>query len=420
MLEYKANRAFRKCLHVMLTAFLCLVALLLLGWACLLKDPHLLPLRPIETPLILLLCLVLAILARGLRHARLRVCLPVLLLLVVAFTLYQEADFQHVRATVLTTPTSLHMQINGRMIVGFTDFDEAAQLAENGVAGLFLSARNVQGRSFDELKNWIEQLQRVRLQNGLPPLHIASDQEGGVVSRLSPLLPRQPPLSHLLGLHNSKQAAFRYGLEKGRKMAELGVDVNFSPVVDLKPDGPSSPLDFHTRISTRAISSAPAQVIELASAYVDGLRQGGVTATLKHFPGLARVSEDTHHFAARLRTPVKELLKSDWLPFLQLGRDGLTWVMLSHVILQDVDPDRPVSTSRKVVDELLRNDLGFEGRLVTDDMTMGATYYRGFCLSIIEAYETSIDYILISYDPDKYFDAVACLSIYMQKQRSIR
>src|SRR5262249_12930128 len=134
-------------------------------------------------------------------------------------------------------------------------------------------------------------LQERRRAAGLPPLIVAADQEGGIVAHLAPPLTALPALSTLADLppdlRQRKAAAF--GRFHGRELAELGVNLNFAPVLDLKPAAGHNLFDRNTLIGQRAIADDPAIVSEIARAYVHGLESVGVGATLKHFPGLGRV-----------------------------------------------------------------------------------------------------------------------------------
>jgi beta-N-acetylhexosaminidase len=124
---------------------------------------------------------------------------------------------------------------------------------------------------------------------------------------------------------------------------------------------------------------------------------------------LARVREDTHHFSAVLDDTIDELGRRDLIPFEKLAAATRSWIMLSHVTLAAVDSGHPVSTSYKVVHELLKEKFKIDNILITDDMTMGAIYHRGFCKSIWQSFESSVDYLLIAYDYEKYYDAIQCL-----------
>ena len=389
---------------------LSLVAMAVSGfWLWHLRDPHLLPIRAYEP---LLLCSLLAAgfaAAWPLQHGYLRTSLCVACVLLATWAVVDTVGFARLQQRLVSAPTPDEIATNRRFIVGFADFDHARGLARHGIAGFFLTRRNVAGLSSEAIAARITELQRIRREAGLAPLIIATDQEGGPVSRLSPPLARQPSLSSTLAADQPAQAAYDYGVAQGTKLAALGVNVNFSPVVDLRPAASPDALDFNTRIQERAISADPDTVIRIAGAYIRGLQSVGVTAVLKHFPGLRRADADTHHFAAHIATPVASLAGADWRPFAVLGERTDAWIMLAHVVLDAVDTQRPVSTSIKVVDTVLRDRLGFDGTLVTDDLTMGATYNRGFCQSVREALDAQVDYLLIAYDYDKYYDAIDCV-----------
>lgn len=393
-------------MHFARRSLVALALLIATFWWLNFNDPHLLFMRDIKYPAFLaVIALSLSLLVKEkflwIKYS----AVPAFLLLLMSVSYHQHAG-REMRKEVLLNDGARYSLINQRFIVGYHDKDVVRKLVGNGVAGIFLTQRNIEGETFESLQAFLQELQQIRTLHGLPPLIVATDQEGGAVSRLSPLIQRQKPLSVFAEEGGS---SYEYGKTQGAMLRELGVTVNFSPVVDLTPDFPPSRLDFHSLIATRAISSDPREVIDVALPYVKGLGEEGISATLKHFPGLARVRDDTHHFSASLDTPVSALMERDWLPFTEILGNSSSWLMLSHVILTRQDPDNPVSTSKLVVDELIREKLGIENVLVTDDMTMGATYNRGFCKSVTQSYSADINFILVAYDYEKYFMAVNCI-----------
>jgi len=272
---------------------------------------------------------------------------------------------------------------------------------------VFVDSRNVEGLSADAVRQQIASWQDVRRRQGLPTLLIATDQEGGAVSRVSPPLPRQPPIASVIARlteESARKAAARdYGLTQGRALASLGINLNFAPVVDLDKNL-INPNDRYTRIRERAISTDPIIVAAVAQQYCLGLREAGVRCTLKHFPGLGSVYEDTHLEAGHLRTPLDQLERGDWIPFRSLMGDG-TFIMLSHARLTALDPDRPVSFSHAVVSGLLRQAWRHDGILITDDFSMAAAYgdKGGIAAAGTAALNAGVDLILIAYDPAQYF-----------------
>ncbi|MGB0732489.1 MAG: glycoside hydrolase family 3 N-terminal domain-containing protein [Pontibacterium sp.] len=391
----------------MIKLFISVLLCFSIFWALHFNDPHLLAYRPYELSAFIALNLFILWLCVRLHHKVFRASVMLVVLCCAASVVWSVTELERFKQSLERGEQARFAPFNKRLIVGYKTQEDAVRLARNGVAGLFLTKRNISGQTKASLTQFIAELQTIRHKAGLPPLIITSDQEGGPVSRLSPLVPSQPSLATVI---DDPSAAYNYGKVQGKWLADLGITVNFSPVVDLKPNRPPGQLDFHSLIATRAISSDPSVVVRAARDYINGLAESGVGATLKHFPGLARVQEDTHHFSALLDIHVDELTQTDLKPFVEISQTTDAWLMLSHVIWTQVDDQNPVSTSRLVVNDFIRNRLGIRNTLVTDDLTMAATYNRGFCKSVKQAYEADIDYLLIAYDDEKYFVALKCLS----------
>jgi beta-N-acetylhexosaminidase len=348
------------------------------------------------------------ILSKNVNIIKLKYSIGIASIALIIFLFIEELNFKWNKHQVLNNPTHAQKQINHRLIVGFQNFDDIEKLSLNGLSGIFITKRNIKDKSIDEIKVTLEKLQDKRKEAGLPSLIVATDQEGGAVSRLSPLIEKQPPLSSLVGIKNASQKSYEYSYKQGKQLKDLGINVNFSPVADVKPTQAIGRLDFHSLIHTRAISESPEEIIDIALPYIKGLEAHGIKATLKHFPGLGKVSSDTHHFSAELNIPLSELNKNDWKPFKEISQKSDIWIMLGHVLLPEIDPLNPVSTSAKVVNEIIRKKLNYKGILVTDDLTMGATYNRGFCKSVLHSFAADIDYLLIAYDFEKYYSLMNC------------
>jgi beta-N-acetylhexosaminidase len=322
---------------------------------------------------------------------------------------WREAQFWWKRHEVLRADPALLERLGRHIVVGYRDLDQLNALIERrAIAGVFLTTRNVRGRDAAAIRQEISDLQAARRRQGLPNLLVTTDQEGGVVSRLSPPLDRMPPLSEIVARHPAsaeRRAAVRdYAAAQARDLADLGINVNLAPVVDLD-HGIVNPGDRLTRISTRAISADPQIVTDVAEDYCAQLSEHRVRCTLKHFPGLGRVVADTHLESADLMLPPGELASTDWLPFKSLMRRHDIIVMLSHARLTAIDAARPVSFSQAVVRGLLRTDWGYDGLLMTDDFSMGAVTYspEGIGGGSVEALNAGVDLILVSYDPDQFY-----------------
>jgi beta-N-acetylhexosaminidase len=332
-------------------------------------------------------------------------CLPVL------STLYEQAAFQLARHRVRTIEANEARLLGQHFIIGYSSFAEVAALAEKGlIAGIYITKHNVAGRTAETVKAEISALQARRAAAGLPPLIVAADQEGGIVSHLSPPLTAPPALASFADLPSDirNQSAEYVGRAQGQELSALGVNLNFAPVLDLKPEG-GHKFDFNTLINKRAISDVPEKVAQVGLAYVRGLNASGVRATLKHFPGLGRVATDTHHFAAKLDAPLAELEQADWRPFREVLAGSNAAIMVAHVTLTEIDPDRPASHSKAVIDGIIRRRWNYQGIVITDDLVMGAVYTH-LCTAVVEALNASADLLLVAYDGSQFYRAFACAS----------
>jgi beta-N-acetylhexosaminidase len=146
----------------------------------------------------------------------------------------------------------------------------------------------------------------------------------------------------------------------------------------------------------------------VALPYIRGLEAFGVGATVKHFPGLGRVRGDTHHFSADLETPIEELETSDWRPFKQALAGSRAALMVGHVRLTAVDPDRAASHSKKVIDGIIRKQWNYDGVIITDDLVMGAIYQNDVCTAVVEALNAGVDLLLVAYDGAQFYRVFAC------------
>lgn len=330
-------------------------------------------------------------------------------------TLAYEAEFHWQKRQVLNADAEAVARLGRHIIVGYRNANELRDLiGRRAVAGVFITARNIRGKDSDAIRAEIASLQAIRKRQGLPPLLIATDQEGGGVSRMSPPLPRDGTLGDLVRRHGDPAeraiSIRQFALRKGKALADLGVNLNFSPVVDLNHNIVNAD-DRYTRIHQRAISDDPEIVTKAAGAYCEGLIGAGVHCTLKHFPGLGRVVEDTHLEDADLTAPVATLARTDWVPFRALMHGTGVFTMLGHARLTAIDKDRPASVSEAVVRGLLRETWKHDGILVTDDFSMGAVYGApgGLAAAGISALNAGVDLILISYDTDQFYPVVHAL-----------
>ncbi|MBS6518127.1 MAG: glycoside hydrolase family 3 protein [Clostridium sp.] len=205
--------------------------------------------------------------------------------------------------------------------------------------------------------------------SGLPPF-LAVDEEGGQVARISGKegfsLDALPDMSEV-GACKEAEKAFEVGDTIGRYLADLGFDVDFAPVADIltNPD--------NTVVSRRSFGSDAEQVSGMVSEEVKGLKKHGVSPVLKHFPGHGGTAEDSHDTKPVLNRTLEELSETEFLPFISGIESGADFVMVGHISVPEIEKDgRPAVFSKTLVTDILREQLGFEGIVITDAMNMGA------------------------------------------------
>ncbi len=330
--------------------------------------------------------------------------------LCLALALGIEGRFRLAKARVLAASPAELQALGAHLVVGFRSLDELYRLTDQEtVAGVYVSRRNLQSIDPVELSRALARIQEERRARHLPPLLVSADQEGGVVSHLSPTLTRLPSLGSLVDREAATPTEIRdYARVHGRELASLGININFAPVVDLRVHVDRA-FDRYTKIEARSIAEDPMLVAAVAGPYCQALASEGIACTLKHFPGIGRVREDTHYFAGHLQLDRRALEEQDFWPFRQLVRAGRpsTLMMLSHTIVDAVDERSPASMSAPVVDGLLRQEWGFDGVLITDDLSMfPISLGPGVGEASVRALASGVDLLLISYDPDLYYEAV--------------
>ncbi|MBD2186425.1 glycoside hydrolase family 3 protein [Aerosakkonema funiforme] len=326
-----------------------------------------------------------------------------------------EIKFNLAKQNVLNTDIAKLEKLGQHFIVGYRNFDEIKTLAsKRAIGGVFVTARNIKNKSKQEIQQEIQTLQAIRRAQGLSPLWIATDQEGGVVSRLSPPLTKLPQLSDVLdgakNIDQKKDKVIQYATTQGKDLSAIGVNLNFAPVVDLNK-GIISPDDKFSKIYLRAISANKEIVAKVALWYCQTLEKYGVRCTIKHFPGLGRVNTDTHIADAQLHTSVAELSQDDWVPFREVMSKSSAFTMLGHARLTAVDKEHPISFSQQAIDGIIRKDWGHDGVLITDDFSMQAVYGSkdGLALATVKAINAGVDLILIAFDKDLYYEAMDAL-----------
>lgn len=319
------------------------------------------------------------------------------------------------RAEILAAEPARLERMGRRLVVGYESYAEVKALVEKkAIAGVFITDHNVRRRKPTAVKADIDALQAIRATQGLPPLIVAADQEGGTVSRLSPPLKSQPSLARILTANKDdaarKDAVEKFAAEQAAELKRLGVTLNFSPVVDLNID-PDNRDDGETRLNERAIAADPYVVGKVAGWYCDALAKADMTCTLKHFPGLGRVKRDTHVTSGEIAASESELELNDWYPFRHVMDRSNAVTMLGHVRVTAIDKTTPASYSDAIIRSLIRERWRCKGLLITDDFSMGAVTRSadGVGGAAVKAISAGADLVLVSFSEQHYNAAMSAL-----------
>ncbi len=232
------------------------------------------------------------------------------------------------------------------------------------------------------------------------PLLITADFEGGVGLRYSGAT--RLPRAMALGAAANEEMAFAAGRITAEEARAMGVNVNFYPIVDVN-NNPRNPI-----INIRSFGGDPAQVSRMARAYIRGSRQGGVMATAKHFPGHGDTSTDSHLELPVIDADRARLDQIELPPFRAAIEEGVGGVMSAHIALPRLEPDNlPATLSSKILTGLLRNEMGFQGIVFTDALTMrGVSAHYPDGEAAVLAVKAGADVLLFPPDVEKAFNAI--------------
>jgi len=234
------------------------------------------------------------------------------------------------------------------------------------------------------------------------PVFLAVDEEGGEVSRVANSKVEVTKVDDMatIGAGGDASKAAEAGATIGSYLKEIGFNVDFAPVADVAGEG--------SALGNRSFGSDPQAVGEMVANAVSGIEGTGVSACLKHFPGLGSTTEDTHDGRVEITKSIDEMRNSDFVPFSAGIEAGADFVMVSHAAAPALDEENiPSSLSKKVITDVLRGELGFEGVVITDALDMAAiTEYYPPEEAAVMALEAGADMLLMPEDFEKAYNAV--------------
>jgi beta-N-acetylhexosaminidase len=276
-----------------------------------------------------------------------------------------------------------------RFMLGFDGDSLSAELADylaRGLAGVVIYRRNFSSaQGLRELTSAIRSAAR-------RPVLIGIDQEGGTRFAL-----REPftswPSAAELGRLGDVQSVEHVARAMARELRAVGCNLNFAPMLDLHVN-PESAVT-----KDRSFGADPYLVAKMGAAFEHGLRAGGVLSCAKHFPGHGDATVDPHLDLPVFAGTMERLQAAELVPFAEAIAAGTTLVMTAHILLPKIDPENPASLSRKMLDGVLRREMGFRGVILADDLGMGAVAKRyGSGDAAVRSLSAGTDVAMLSHD----------------------
>ncbi len=266
----------------------------------------------------------------------------------------------------LMNDMTVEEKIGQLVLVGLegTAIDETSRklVKDHHVGGFILFKDNIE--SVEQSVKLLNDLKEANAANPVP-LWLSIDEEGGRVTRFPEEYVKLPS-SGKVGSKGDLTLTKRVGGLIAQKVAGLGLNMVFAPVLDIHSN-PNNPV-----IGDRSFGTTAETVTQHGIASMKGIQEKGVVTVVKHFPGHGDTSVDSHLGLPVVEHDLKRLHEMELVPFQQAINEGADVVMVAHLLMKSIDPDTPSSYSKPVINDLLREELGFKGVVITDDMTMGA------------------------------------------------
>lgn len=283
---------------------------------------------------------------------------------------------------------------------GYTPDDTARlMIEEHHVGGFILFNRNI--KDVDQTIQLINDLKTIN--TAQVPLFFGMDEEGGRVTRIpSTLTPL--PTALKIGERNKPELAMEMAKQMGLLLGGLGINVNFSPVLDIHSN-PRNPV-----IGSRAYADNPDRVSEIGLHVAQGYRDANIIPVAKHFPGHGDTYVDSHLGLPVIKHDLKRIKELELKPFKSAVQEEIEMIMIGHLLVQAIDEELPSSLSPLIINQLLREEMGYSGVVITDDLTMGAiTDYNNTAEAAVMAIKAGADIVMICHDIDLQFQAIEAI-----------
>lgn len=287
---------------------------------------------------------------------------------------------------------SLEEKIGQLLLAGIegTGISEQAKslIQDYHVGGLILYNKNIE--SAEQTRSLLNDLKQLNQRNSIP-LFLSLDQEGGSVNRL-PQQFEPFPSAHRIGQTSDENLSFQIGQITGQAVAALGFNMNYAPVLDINSN-PNNPV-----IGERAFGSDVETVSASGIAMMRGLQSSDIIPVVKHFPGHGDTSVDSHLNLPEVNKSLQQLKEFELIPFADAVEQGADVVMIAHILLSNIDSQHPASLSETMITSLLREEIGFEGVIITDDLTMGGiTEHYDIAEAAVQSLKAGSDIVMVAH-----------------------
>lgn len=307
----------------------------------------------------------------------------------------EKGDVEAQTKTNLIENTIAHMTLDekiGQLIIAGLDGTEITEetkglIDTNHVGGFIFFKPNL--ASPEQARQLVNDVKEYNADRDIP-LFFAIDQEGGRVTRLPGLDTMKTNAD--IAAYNDPMFSYETGKVLAAQLHAFGFQVNFAPSVDVNSN-PNNPV-----IGDRAFGSNPEVVSEYGVQMMKGMQSENIITSIKHFPGHGDTNEDSHEELPMIDKDLSALREMELIPFAAAMEEGADMVMIAHILLPELATTYPATLSPEVVTGLLREEMGYDGVVVTDDMTMGAIVnHYGLGEASIQAVKAGVDIILMAH-----------------------
>ena len=283
-------------------------------------------------------------------------------------------------------------------IDGYTINDKTKELiVDKKVGGIILFKDNI--NDSNQLLQLINNIKDINSKNKIP-LFISIDEEGGRVSRL-PKEIKKLPSNEVIGNINDKKLTYDIGKTIGYSLKSFGFNMDFAPVLDINSN-PNNKV-----IGDRSFSSNKNIVANLGVSEINGFKSSNIISVAKHFTGHGDTDIDSHYKLPIINKTLDELKEVEFVPFKNAIKENVPSIMVSHILLPEIDDINPASMSKTIITDILRKDLKFDGLIVTDDMTMVAiTNDFDISEACIKSINAGADLLLICHGYETEVDVI--------------